>query len=108
MARRERGDVPVEEMVGERVAHGNAPTQRQHAGAPYVGIAIPYGLLALLDVHLVERERQEADVPVASGAQSGDHRLVAVAGEGAAVIEAHGELVGHGTSKRCGLTCQPG
>ena len=38
----------------------------------------------------------------------GDHRLVAVAGEGAAVVEAHGELVGHGTSKRCGLAANRG
>src|SRR4029079_16626602 len=79
------------------------PEQRQHAGAPRVGLALPHWQLAFLDVNLVERERKEAHIPIPAGAEPGDDRLVAVACEGTAVIEAHGELLGHGTSKECGL-----
>ncbi len=91
--------MPVEELVGEGVADRDAPEEREHAGTPLVGITFPDRRFALLDVHLVERERKEADVPIPAFAESGDDRLVAVASEGAAVIEAHCELVGHGTSK---------
>src|SRR5437016_5326046 len=51
---RERGDVPVPEAIGERVADRDAPEQREHAGTPYVGITFPHRWLTLLDMHLVE------------------------------------------------------
>ena len=64
VARREEREVRVEELVGERVAHRDAVEQRAHPGAPLVGIAFPHRRLALADVHLVERERHEAEVDV--------------------------------------------
>ena len=72
----------VEELVGERVAHRDAVLQRERAGAPLGRVAVPHRGLALLDVGLVERERREAEVDVAAGADRGDHRGVAVVGEG--------------------------
>ena len=61
---REELDVRVEELVGERVPHRDAVEQRRGAGAPLARLPLPDRRLALLDVDLVERERQEADVEV--------------------------------------------
>ena len=43
-------------------------------------------------VHLSEGERHEPDVPVGTALQAGDHVLVDVAGEGAAIVPGHGEV----------------
>src|SRR5947207_1444690 len=92
-------EMEVEEPLGELVTDGDPVEERGHARAPLARLAVPHRRLALLDVRLVERERQEPHVEVGAVAQRGDDRLVRVAGEGAAVIEADGDLAGHrGTS----------
>ena len=50
---------------------GDAPEERQRSGAPCIGFALPHRGLALLDMHLVERERKEANIPIAAFAESG-------------------------------------
>ena len=74
VARREQREVRVEELVGEGVAHGDAVQQREHARAPLARLALPDRRLALLDVGLVERERQVADVEVGAAARRRDRR----------------------------------
>src|SRR5207245_629041 len=92
--------------VGELVAHGNAPAQRFDARSLFVGRTVPDRGITLFDVDLIEGEREKRDVPVAAGAQACDHRLVAVAGERAAVVETHCELTSHGpSSDRLSDTC---
>ena len=100
----ERPDVEVEEVFGEVVAHRDAVEQWRDARAPLRRVALPHRRLTFLDVRLVEREREEADVEVDPLAQRGDDRLVRVAGERAPVVERHGELSGHGAPPRvrCG------
>ena len=96
----EQCEVRVEELVGERVAHGDAVQQRPHPGAPLLGIALPHRRLALTDVHLIERERHEAEIDVVSAADRVDDGEVAVVGEGAAVVEGDGDGAGHGGTSR--------
>src|SRR5437660_3786799 len=91
----ERGDMEVEEALGELVTDGDAVEEGGHARAPFAGLAVPHRRFAFLDVRLVERERQEPDVEVGAVAQGRDDRFVGVAGEGAAVVEADGDLAGH-------------
>ena len=57
---------------------------------------LPHRRLALLDVGLTERERQERDVPVGAGPQAGHDVVVDDAGARAAVVEGQAELSGHG------------
>ena len=67
----EQGVVDVEEVLGLRVADGQRRLQGEQAAVD-LG-ALPDGRLALLDVGLGEREGEEPDVPVGTGAQPGDH-----------------------------------
>ena len=60
--RRTRRRAQSRKLLGERVADRDAPEQREHAGAPLARVALPHRRLALLDVHLVEREREEPHV----------------------------------------------
>src|SRR5207245_5019016 len=93
------GATEVAEGRGELGTDGDAVEEGGHARAPVTGLAVPHRRLALLDVRLVERERQEPDVEVGAVAHGRDDRFVGVAGEGAAVVEADGDLAGHrGTS----------
>src|SRR4029079_6657676 len=98
VARRERGRVPVEELLGELVAYGNGPQQCAHAGTPVGRVAFPHRSFAFFHVHLIERERGERHIPVTTVAQTGDDRFMGVARERAAVVETHGERAGHGAS----------
>src|SRR5205085_10646135 len=101
----EGGDVEVEELVGEGVAHGDAPQQRPDAADTLlVETPLPDRRLTLLDMDLVERERPEPHVPVAALPETLDQGLVGVAGERAAVIPGKGELTSHGASRRT-TTC---
>src|SRR5690606_19230741 len=86
--------VHVEELLGELVAHHDAGLESEEAGV--VTPAAPDVGLALGDVDLAEREGHEGDVPGGAGAQAGDHVLVGVAGEGAAVVPGDGEGAGGG------------
>ena len=96
VTRREQGEVRVEELVGELVAHRDAVEQREDTGAPCFGLAVPHRRLAFVDVDLVERERCEAEVDVAAAPDRRDDGRVAVVREGAAVVEGDGDGTGHG------------
>ena len=62
----EQGVVGVEEHVGLGVADGDRRLQGEQAG---VGLGpLPHRRLALGDVGLAERERQQRDLPVGAGA----------------------------------------
>ena len=94
MAVLEQGVVDVDEPLGLGVAHGDRRLQREQAG---VGLGpLPHRGLALGDVGLAERERQERHVPVGAGAQAGDHVVVGDAGVRAAVVVGQSEAAGHG------------
>ena len=96
--------VRVEEPLGLLVPHHDAGLERQQAGlvlrvVPHVGLAFGH-------VDLAEGERHEGDVPVGTGAEAGDHVLMGVAGERAAVVPGHGEggagVCGHATGPTAG------
>src|SRR5207237_188230 len=59
----ERGEEAVDEEVGGHVTAGDAPAQGAHAGTTHLGVELPNGRRALLDVAPGEVERQEGDVP---------------------------------------------
>ena len=95
-------EMEVEEALGELVTDGDPVEERCHPRSPFVGLAVPYRRLALLDVRLIEREGQEPDVEVGAVAHGRDDGFVGVAGEGAAVVETDGDLAWHRETSRAG------
>ncbi len=94
--------VDVDELVGLRVTDGHRRLQGEEAGV-LLGLAPRRRRLALFDVGLAERERQERDVPVGAGPQAGDHVIVDDAGAWAAVVVGQAEgarSCGHTTINR--------
>ncbi len=86
---REQGEVDVEEPLREPVADDEPGFD----GHQVRGLLrhLPHGSPALLDMGLRQREGDEVDVPVGAPSHGVDHVLVDVAGEGAPVVEGHGE-----------------
>jgi hypothetical protein len=84
MPRREEGAMHRGEVVGVLVAHDDTGLQRDDP-AVLVGL-FPDARLAVFDVDLAQRERQVAHLPVGAGGEAGEHVLVCVAGEWAAVV----------------------
>ena len=75
--------------IGMAVPDDDAGPQRPQPGV-VVGV-LPDRRLALGDVHLRQRERDEGHLPVGPTRQCREHVLVGVAGEGAAVVAGDGE-----------------
>src|SRR5215218_4739938 len=90
--------VGVDELVGLGVADGQRGLQGDDAGV-LLGL-LPHRRLALFDVGLAERERQERHVPVGPRPERRHDVLVHDAGPGAAVVEGQAELSRHGDVNR--------
>ncbi len=72
------------ELLGELIANHYAGLQREDSGV-LLGF-LPNAGLAFLDMDLAERERDVTHLPVGAGGEAGEHMLVSVTGERAAVV----------------------
>jgi hypothetical protein len=81
------------EILGLLVPHDDPG---QVGGQARVAVRlVPHRRAALLDVALLEREDDEANVPVGAGLQAGKEVFVRVPGERAAIVPVDGERSAH-------------
>ena len=95
----EEREMGGDELVGERVAHGDAVQQRERAAAPARRVRGPTPGGSPSSTWTWSRENGvKRNSTSVAGALRSDHRRVAVVGERAAVVEGDGDGTGHGGS----------
>ena len=86
----EEGEMHGTELLGQAVASDHAG--RQGHEVRLGGRVLPRRGATFRHVSLIEEEGNKGHFPGSSGVEASEHVLVAVAGEGAAVVPGHGEL----------------